>query len=88
MISQHMNPVLNLILDRIECLVCRAKHLNKRGEADVSKFLLEEARSLASSVDGGEELFVMKYHRYCSDSFGLDFEIVHGDPELMFGGVV
>lgn len=83
-----MNPTLNLVLDRIECLVRRAKHLKKHGEESLSEFLLEEARSLASSVDGGEELFVMKYHRYCSDSFGLDFEIVHGDPELMFGGVV
>lgn len=83
-----MNPALDLVLDRIECLVRRAKHLKKRGETEVQEFLLEEARSLASSVDGGEELFVMKYHRYCSDSFGLDFEIVHGDPELMFGGVV
>lgn len=83
-----MNPALDLVLDRIECLVHRAKHLKKREETEVSEFLLEEARSLASSVDGGEELFVMKYHRYCSDSFGLDFEITHGDPELMFGGVV
>lgn len=38
-------------------------------------------------MDDGEELFVMKYHRYISDSFGVAFEIDHGDPELMFGGV-
>lgn len=84
-----MNPALNLALDRIECLVRRAKHLKKHGEESLSEFLLEEARLLATSMDNeDEELFVMKYHRYCSDSFGLDFEIVHGDPELMFGGVV
>jgi hypothetical protein len=29
----------------------------------------------------------MKYHRYTSDSFGVAFEITHGDNELMFGGV-
>lgn len=79
-----MNPTLNLALDRIEHLVRRAKYL----EGSVSELLLDEARSLASSIDAGEELFVMKYHRYCSDSFGVEFEIVHGDPELMFGGVV
>jgi hypothetical protein len=29
----------------------------------------------------------MTYHRYTSDSFGVDFELTHGDEELMFGGV-
>ena len=84
-----MNPTLNLALDRIEHLVKRAKYMKKRGESEVSEFLLEEARLLAASMDNeDEELFVMKYYRYSSDSFGIDFEITHGDPELMFGGVV
>jgi hypothetical protein len=84
-----MNPTLNLALDRIEYLVHRAKYMKKRGEVSLSEFLLEEAKLLAASMDNeDEELFVMKYYRYSSDSFGIDFEITHGDPELMFGGVV
>jgi hypothetical protein len=84
-----MNPALNLVLERIEHLVNRAKFLKRRGEESLSDLLLEEARSLASSMDNDDEqLLVMSYHRYSSDSFGLDFEITHGDPELMFGGVV
>ena len=84
-----MNPALNLVLERIEHLVNRAKLLKRCKEESLSLLLLEEARSLASSMDNDDDsLFVMKYHRYCSDSFGLDFEITHGDPELMFGGAV
>lgn len=84
-----MNPALNLALEHIEHLVNRAKLLKRSGEEDLSDLLLEEARLLASSMDNDDDsLFVMKYYRYSSDSFGLDFEITHGDPELMFGGVV
>ena len=83
-----MNPTFNLALDRIEHLMHRSKYVKKRGKVGLSEFLAEEARLLAASMDNGEEVFVMKYHRYCSDSFGVTFEITHGDPELMFGGVV
>lgn len=84
-----MNPALNLALEHIEHIVNRAKFLKKCGEEGLYDLLIEEARSLASALDNDEEqLFFMRYHRYSSDSFGLDFEITHGDPELMFGGVV
>jgi hypothetical protein len=84
-----MNPALNLAFDRIDHLVNRAKFLKKCGEESLSDLLFNEARSLALSMDNDDEsLFFMRYHRYCSDSFGIDFEITHGDPELMFGGVV
>ncbi len=84
-----MNPALNLALDRIDHFVNRAKFLKKCGEESLSDLLFDEARSLALSMDNDEEqLFFMKYHRYSSDSFGVDFEITHGDPELMFGGGV
>lgn len=84
-----MNPVLNQALDRIEHLVSRAKLMERNGDTDLSEFLLGEARSLAEAMDNDDdEVFVMRYHRYCSDSFGIEFEITHGDPELMFGGVV
>lgn len=84
-----MNPALNLALEHIEHLVNRAKFLKKCGEEGLYDLLIEEARSLASALDNDEEqLFFMRYHRYSSDSFGVAFEITHGDPELMFGGVV
>ena len=84
-----MNPALNLALNRIEHFVNRAKFLKKCGEEGLYDLLIEEARSLASALDNDEEqLFFMRYHRYSSDSFGVTFEIMHGDPELMFGGVV
>lgn len=84
-----MNPALNLALEHIEHLVNRAKFLKKCGEEGLYDLLTEEAGLLASSMDNDDEsLLVMRYHRYSSDSFGVAFEITHGDPELMFGGVV
>lgn len=84
-----MNPTLNMAIDYIEHCISRARLLKKRGDDDLSKLLLAKARMLASSMDNDDEgLIFMRYHRYHSDSFGVEFEITHGDPELMFGGVV
>lgn len=84
-----MNPALNLVIDHIEHLVSRARLLKKRGETNLSELLLEEARTFALSMDNdNEQLLFMRYYRYHSDSWGVEFEITHGDPELMFGGVV
>ena len=83
-----MNTTLNLVLERIEHLMHHSKYMKKRGEANLSEFLAKEAKFLATSMDNDDSLYVMKYYRYFSDSFGVTFEITHGDPELMFGGVV
>ena len=32
------------------------------------------------------DIMVLTYHRHFSDSFGVEFENIHGDEELMFGG--
>ena len=88
MISPCMNPIHDLIFDRIEHLVSRAVHLNEVGDLPTALFLLAKAEDLALSTDGGDTTFVMTYHRYLSDSFGVVFELAHGDPELTFGGVV
>jgi hypothetical protein len=78
--------IIGLALDRVQTLVSRAKHLSKCGDVRTSLFLVEEARHFAAQVDGGEDFLAMTYHRYFSDSFGVVFEQLHGDEELMFGG--
>ena len=82
-----MTETDNLAIDRIEHLVDRANHFAKLGDNSTREFFLAEARILAMVMDGAEDVFKMTYHRYTSDSFGVDFELTHGDEELMFGGV-
>lgn len=82
-----MIQTFNLAMDRIEHLIDMAKDHSERGDNDTKEFLLAEAKILAMVMDGADDVFQMKYHRYASDSFGVDFEITHGDPDLMFGGV-
>ena len=81
-----MTEIDNLALDRIEHFIDMAKYHADSGDYDLKEFLLAEAKILAMVMDGADNVFQMKYHRYASDSFGVDFEITHGDPELMFGG--
>lgn len=82
-----MTETDNLAIDRIEHLVERAAFHAREGDGSLKEFFLAEAKILSMVMDGADNVFQMKYHRYVSDSFGVDFEITHGDPELMFGGV-
>lgn len=82
-----MNEVQNLALDRIEQLIERATYHAKQGDECLKEMLLAEAKIQAMVMDGADDVIHMRYHRYISDSFGVEFEITHGDPELMFGGV-
>lgn len=82
-----MIQTYNLALERIEHLVDRAAFFAREGDDSLKEFFLAEAKILSMVVDGADNVFQMKYHRYASDSFGVDFEITHGDPDLMFGGV-
>jgi len=82
-----MAEVDNLILGRIEHLCVRAAVLSKERRTRDGELLLREAKTLSRHMDDDGELVLMRYHRYLSDSFGVTFEIDHGDPELMFGGV-
>lgn len=77
----------NLALKRIEQLIDRAIFHEKRGDERLKETLLAEAKIQAMVMDGADDTFFLTYHRYASDSFGVEFEITHGDPELMFGGV-
>ena len=82
-----MTETDNLAIARIEHLVDRANHFAKAGDSDMREFFLAEAKIQAMVMDGADNVFKMTYHRYSSDSFGVDFELQHGDEELMFGGV-
>lgn len=82
-----MNEVQNLALDRIEQLFERAAFHAERGDVELTETLLAEAKIQAMVMDGADDVIHMRYHRYVSDSFGVEFEITHGDPELMFGGI-
>ena len=82
-----MTEVDNLAMGRIEHLCVRAAVLGKERRIRDRELLLREAKTLARHMDDDGELFVMRYHRYASDSFGVAFELDHGDEELMFGGV-
>ncbi len=82
-----MTSLEDLAMERIERLIDRAKTYRDCGEDAIADTLIEGARELAAEMDGDDGSFVMRYHRYASDSFGVAFEIDHGDPELMFGGV-
>ena len=82
-----MTAVNDLAMERIEYLVTRAQHFSDLGDTKTMQLLMADAEELATSMDG-DEVLTMTYHRYLSDSFGVEFEQTHGDPELMFGGVL
>jgi hypothetical protein len=81
-----MTEIDNLAIDRIERLVERAAFHEKNGDDSLKEFFLAEAKIQAMVMDGADGVIFMRYHRYVSDSFGVVFELEHGDHELMFGG--
>lgn len=81
-----MNTV-SLAKERIKHLVARAQYWERLGDTSLAELFYAEGQILAMVMDGADDVLLMQYHRYSSDSFGVEFEITHGDPELMFGGV-
>ena len=68
-------------------------YANKAGECTgkEQQFWVQQGVDLLSEYDSEEEgvgTFWATYWRYESESFGVTCEIEHGDPELMFGGVL
>ena len=82
-----ISEIQKIALERIDYLTKRAIHHEGLGNKSLKEFFLAEAKILAMTMDGADNLWTMKYYRYLSDSFGVTFEQQHGDPELMFGGV-
>ena len=77
-----------LACDRLVELVDQAAwHQNHDNEID-KLICLAEASELKDAMDDEDyDVLYMTYHRYLSESFGVEFEQEHGDEELMFGGV-
>ena len=79
--------LVELACDHIDQLSDMAAAHQNAGD-EVSKWIcINEMKDLARAMDSDDDLFFMTYHRYLSDNFGVEFEIDHGDEELMFGGV-
>jgi len=80
--------LVELACERIECLTDQAAaHQNAGSELD-KIVCMAEARELAEVLDSNDDqVLYMTYHRYLSENWGVEFEIDHGDEELMFGGI-
>ena len=77
-----------LICDRMVELIDQAAWHQQHGNELERDLCRAEARELKDAAsDNNYEFFFMMYHRYMSESFGVEFEQDHGDEELMFGGV-
>jgi len=86
----NYSNLVELASDRLEHLVDQAVAHHNAGNELNKQICMAEASELAKALDGddvSDEVFYMIYHRYESESWGVEFEIAHGDEELMFGGV-
>ena len=70
---------------RIIDMVDQLSVLQESGDKVSMAILHEEIKSLTHALDADDEVLAMTYHRHLSESFGMVFEVEHGDPELMFG---
>ena len=82
------DDLVELACDHLDHLTTQAAAHQKAGN-DIEKWIcIAEVKDLSKALDKeDDEIFFMTYYRYLSDSFGVEFEIEHGDEELMFGGL-
>ena len=81
----NYDEISELASSRIIDLVDQLSVLQDAGDKVTMALLHDEIKSLTTAMDTDEEILVMTYHRHLSESFGMVFEVEHGDPELMFG---
>ena len=82
-----MNATDNLIMGQLEFYANRVAHFTHiEPDAELADFFRDQAQSLLE-IEDSLEIMTTTYHRHMSDSLGVVFEIEHGDPELMFGGL-
>ena len=80
--------LVDLAIARIEDLTDQALRLQGAGHEIEKAIVLDELDQLVKAMDSdGDHALWLLYHRYASPSFGVEFEIEHGDEELQFGGV-
>ena len=81
----NYNELSELASTRIIDMVDQLSVLQESGDKVSMAILHEEIKSLTHALDADDEVLAMTYHRHLSESFGMVFEVEHGDPELMFG---
>ena len=81
----NYDELSELASTRIIDMVDQLSVLQDSGDKVSMAILHEEMKSLTSALDADDEVLAMTYHRHLSESFGMVFEVEHGDPELMFG---
>jgi len=81
----NYDELSELASTRIIDMVDQLSVLQDSGDKVSMAILHGEIKSLTSALDADDEILAMTYHRHLSESFGMVFEVEHGDPELMFG---
>ena len=81
----NYNDLAELAATRMIDMVDQLSVLQESGDKVSMAILHEEIKSLTHALDADDEVLAMTYHRHLSESFGMVFEVEHGDPELMFG---
>ena len=81
----NYSDLYDLASDRIINYVDRLASFESGEDRITQGILLSEIKSLSDALDNDDEILAMTYHRHLSESFGMVFEVEHGDPELMFG---
>ena len=83
--TMNYDELSELASTRIIDMVDQLSVLQDSGDKVSMAVLMGEIKSLTNALDTDEEILAMTYHRHLSESFGMVFEVEHGDPELMFG---
>lgn len=84
----NYNTLASLGSDRIISLVDQYVYHIEAGNEVNASLIKAEIRDLASHLDNDDyQFFWQSYFRNLSSDYGVSFEITHGDPELMFGGI-
>ncbi len=81
----NYDELSELASTRLIDMVDQLSVLQDSGDKVSMAILHEEIKSLTGALDADDEILAMTYHRHLSESFGMVFEVEHGDPELMFG---
>ena len=81
----NYGELAELAATRMIDMVDQLSVLQESGDKVSMAILHEEIKSLTHALDADDEVLAMTYHRHLSESFGMVFEVEHGDPELMFG---
>jgi len=79
------DELAELAATRMIDYVDRIASLDENEDQITRGILMAEIKSLANAMDNDEEILAMTYHRALSNSYGILYEIEHGDSELCFG---